>query len=297
MDKQWISVIIPTKAIPQRRALLKRAIQSVLAQENVHTVPIIVVNGSDRDPELMSELVTDHRLRVTTLEQADLPNALRIGRQLVDTPWFAELDDDDILVPRALLIRIEALHEEPQFDVVVTNGVRRSTNGDERQFVENIAIIQADPLRAMMRHNWLLPGSWLCRTDAVGNDTFKTVPKFRECTYIGLQFSLNHRIKFLDCPTVVYHTDTPQSESKSQQYLLGVADATRQFLELNLPTDVRDNIRMALGEACSANANYFLQKRNFSSAWRWYCRSLRGPGGWWRFLFFRRFAYEIVRSR
>lgn len=296
MDPHAISVIIPTKANPQRRALLKRAIQSVLAQENVYAVPIVVVNGSDRDPELMSELVTDRRLRVTTMEQADLPTALRVGRESVETDWFAELDDDDVFMPRALFIRKEALEKEPEFDVVVTNGIRRGTNGDKLHFVEDISIMRADPLRAMRRHNWLLPGSWLCRAEEVGPEIFTAIPKFRECTYLGLQFALKHRIKFLDCPTIIYHTDTPQSESKSQQCALGVADATRQMLELDLPLDLRNSLRLALGGACSANANYYLEKKDLCSAWSWYCQSLRGPGKWRRVLFARRFAYALFRS-
>ena len=121
------------------------------------------------------------------------------------------------------------------------------------------------------------------------------MPKFRECTYLGLQFATRYRIKFLDCPTVVYHTDTPQSESKSQGYALGVADATRRMLELDLPRDVRDHIRMQLGEACSANAYHYLQEMDFGAAWNWYRQSLRGPGGWRRSLLARRFVYALLK--
>jgi glycosyltransferase involved in cell wall biosynthesis len=99
LDQQTISVIIPTKVNPARRALLKRAIESVLAQEDVRVVPIVVINGSERDPELTSEIIADRRFRVVTLENADLPAALRTGREMVDTRWFAELDDDDLLMP------------------------------------------------------------------------------------------------------------------------------------------------------------------------------------------------------
>ncbi len=295
MDQQTISVIIPTKANPARRALLKRAIASVLAQEDVRVVPLIVINGSERDAELTAGITTDRRFRVATLEQADLPIALRTGREMVDTMWFAELDDDDVLMPRALNSRLTALHERPEFDVVVTNGIRRGLESDKLNFVEEIAIMEADPLRAMLRHNWLLPGSWLCRTDAAGIEIFKNIPRYRECTYLGLQFATRLRIKFLNYPTVVYHTETPQSESKSQAYSLGVADATRRMLELDLPRDVRDHIRMQLGDACSANACHYLKEMDFGVAWDWYCQSLRGPGGWRRSLLARRFAYALLK--
>jgi glycosyltransferase involved in cell wall biosynthesis len=295
LDQQTVSVIIPTKAHPARRALFKRAIESVLAQEDVRVVPIVVINGSERDPELTSEIIADSRFRVVTLEKADLPAALLRGREMVDTKWFAELDDDDVLMPRALISRLDALDKQPEFDVVVTNGVRRGIDGDKIHFVDDISIIEADPVWAMLRHNWLLPGSWLCQTDSVGIEFFNGIPRFRECTYLGLQFATRLRVKFLDCSTVVYHTDTPQSESKSQAYTLGVAEATRRMLDLDLPTDVRDHIRRQLGEACSANAYYYLQEKEFSAAWGWYCRSLYGPGGWRRSLFARRFAYALLR--
>jgi glycosyltransferase involved in cell wall biosynthesis len=294
LDQQTISVIIPTKVNPARRALLKRAIESVLAQEDVRVVPIVVINGSERDPELTSEIIADRRFRVVTLENADLPAALRTGREMVDTRWFAELDDDDLLMPRALISRLEALNKQPEFDLVVTNGVMRGSDSDKLNFDGDVSVIEADPLRAMLRQNWLLPGSWLCRSDSVGIEFFTGIPRYRECTYLGLQFATRLRIKFLNCPTVVYHTDTPQSESKSQEYALGVADATRRMLELDLPADVRDHFRMQLGEACSANAYYYLQEKDFNAAWAWYRRSLRGPRGWRRSLFARRFAYALL---
>jgi len=293
---QTISVIVPTKATPARRTLLKRAIDSLLVQEDVRVVPIVVINGPERDAELTSEIAADRRFRVATLEQADLPTALCTGRKMVDTVWFAELDDDDVLMPRALITRIEALNKQPEFDMVVTNGVRRDFNGDKLHFVCDASIIEVDPLRAMLRQNWLLPGSWLCRTDVVGIELFTAIPRFRECTYLALQFATRCRIKFLDCPTVVYHADTPQSESKSREYTLGGANATRHLLELDLPPDVRDHLRMRLGDACSANANYYLQEKDFRAAWAWYRQSLQEPRGWRRLFFARRFAYAFFRS-
>lgn len=298
MYQETVSVIIPTKANPQRRALLKRAVDSVLTQEGVQAVPIIVVNGSEWDPELVSELLADRRLRVSTLEQADLPTALRRGRELVDGPWFAELDDDDALTPRGLMVRKDMLDKEREIDLVVTNGIRRGTNGDKLHFVEEIAVMQADPLRALFRHNWLLPGSWLCRTDIVGREIFAAIPKFRECTYLGMQFAIKHRIKFLACPTVIYYTDTPQSESKSREYTasLWLPAATRHMLALDLPADVQDKLRLRLGSACLANADYYLRKNNLKAAWDWYRQSLRGPGCWRRALFARRFVYALFSS-
>ena len=74
------------------------------------------------------ELLAHPQLRVHVLEEASLANALQVGRRLVDTPWFAALDDDDLLLPGALASRIEALVESNDHDCVVTN----SDTGDTR---------------------------------------------------------------------------------------------------------------------------------------------------------------------
>jgi hypothetical protein len=297
MLERAVSVIIPTRLVARRRHLIRRAVDSVLSQEGVRAVPLVVINGRESDPELAEDIGADRRLRVATLEHADLPAALHFGRRMVDTAWFAELDDDDVLMPGALRTRVEALENDRQCDAVVTNGIRRGIDGDTLQFVDSVSTIEADAVRAMFSYNWLLPGSWLCRTDSVGVELFKDIPRFRECTYLGLQFATCLRLKFLDCPTVIYHTDTPGSESKTEAYRLGVADATRRMLTLNLPPDVRDSVRRELGGACLGNADYYLLENDISTAWRWYCESLRGPGAWRRSVFARRFVMPLLNRR
>src|SRR5215831_17690441 len=106
-----VSVIVPTNALARRRELTWRAINSVLDQTGICAIPTVIVNGPARDRDVTRELEADRRLRVHILEEAGLRNALQVGRRLVDTPWFAELDDDDLLLPGALASRVEALAE------------------------------------------------------------------------------------------------------------------------------------------------------------------------------------------
>src|SRR5690349_1965428 len=224
---------MPTRALRERAALLKRAIESVLHQAGVRAVPLVVVNGPDSDPALVAELRADSRLRLTILQEADLPAAIRAGRGMVDTEWFAALDDDDFMLPGALAVRLRALQEAAGFDVVVTNGLLRAAGGD-RLNIDDMGVVERDPLRAMLRRNWLLPGSWLCRSDAIDGDFFDGMPRYLECTYLGLRFASACRIKFIHAPTVLHDLDTPQAESKSRDYKLGWAAALRRLLELDL---------------------------------------------------------------
>ncbi len=274
-----VSVIVPTRGLRERHGLLHQALQSVLSQEGVAAVPILVINGPERDPDLTRELQNDRRLRVIVLEDASLPAALLAGRRIVDTPWFAELDDDDLLLPRALADRVEALAANPECDAIVSNGLMRASTGDTLS-MRDTSFIRHDPLRALAHGNWLLPGSYLCRTETVGPELFEGMPRYLECTYMAIRLATEYRLQFLDRPTVVWRMDTPRSESKSRAYVLGQATAIRRLLELNLPPDMRIRLRHRIADASCDIAKLYLRERNLGPAWHWYFGTLRQAGGW-----------------
>ena len=122
---------MPTRALRERAEVLRRAIDSVLSQAGVRAVPLIVVNGTGRDPGLVEALTADPRLRVLCQEEAGIPAALRAGREVLDTPWFADLDDDDLFLPGALALRVDTLERRPDCCAVITNGYRRSASGTD----------------------------------------------------------------------------------------------------------------------------------------------------------------------
>ncbi|MGH7768369.1 MAG: hypothetical protein ACREQP_13005, partial [Candidatus Binatia bacterium] len=247
----------------------------------------------EQDPVLTGELRADPRLRVMILDDASLPAALLAGRKMVDTPWFAELDDDDMLLPGALAFRLSALRASPELDAVVTNGFKRTAGGD-RLNIEDVSSVQRDPLRSLFQRNWLLPGSWLCRTDRVGVEFFEGMPKFLECTYFALRLALGCRIGFLDRPTVVYFADTPNAESASRDYKLSHAGALRRLLDLDLPPDVRAELRTRIRHACQGNARLYLQEGRLHEAWRWHLQSFREFRGWRSIHFTPRFIYDTL---
>ena len=164
-------------------------------------MPLIVINGRERDPELAAGISADRRLRVATLEHADLPAALHCGRRMVDTTWFAELDDDDVLMPGALSTRVDALENDHQCHAVVTNGIRRGIDGDTLHFVEDASTIEADAVRAMFRYSWLLPGCWLCEPVQLRSNCFEDIPDFVVHLFGPTDGGAGLRLKFLDCQT------------------------------------------------------------------------------------------------
>lgn len=296
MTDAGVTVVVPTLARRERAVGLFRAIASVVSQRGVRAVPLVVVNGAHRDPELVRALRADSRLRVLERDAAGLPGALRAGREAVDTECFATLDDDDTLLPGALARRRDALHERPDCDVVVTNGYRR--RGDLNVLhVAAGAEVERDPLRALQRGNWLLPGSWLGRSDRVGARLFDGMPPYLECTFLALRFATAHRMRWLPEPTVVYTVNSPLAESGSRAYLLGQADALRALLALELPAHARRWVRACVAHACHAAADAELHAGRTRSAWHWHAATLREPGGWRHLSFARHLLRASWRAR
>jgi glycosyltransferase involved in cell wall biosynthesis len=290
-----VSVVMPTEARSDRGELLGRALASVCSQQGVRAIPIIVVNGPAADAALLADLARSRDVQLVRLEAADLPAALRAGRNLVRSPYFAELDDDDEFLPGALAARVEGMEAHPEVDVVVTRGY--VDRGGRRELnIGDLEGFQADPLRSLLDHNWLAPCAGLFRTATVGTEYFADIPPYLEWTYLGLRFALERRILFLNRPTWVYRADTPQSLSKRPGYVLQQSASLDRLLALPLPKDVRRAFAQRRGIALHAAAGLELHAGRARAAWRWHLRSLAAAGGWRYALYTRRLVYALLRS-
>jgi glycosyltransferase involved in cell wall biosynthesis len=274
-----VSVIVPTMALPVRAGLIRRALESVLSQQGVRPVPIVVVNGGGFDPALVVELERDPRLRVFRRSEAGLPEALAAGLAATDTEWVSALDDDDRLLPGALARRVAELAGDAGLDVVVTGGLR-SRDGVEVLHDVDAEAVARDPVRAFFDRQWLLPGSWLARTSAVKPWLFDGMARHLECAFLALRFGTQCRMRYLPEPTVVWYTDSPESASRSPAYRAGQYDAVRALRRLPLPPDARrrlaDHARVAAHQATGAA----LRRGELREAWRMHFLTLRTRGGW-----------------
>jgi glycosyltransferase involved in cell wall biosynthesis len=293
---QTISVIIPTLARGDRAAKLRRAIESVVSQEGVRAVPLVVVNGSVRDPEIVRELRANPDIRLLEIDESGIPSAFHAAFAILDTPYCSGLDDDDLLLPGALALRIGALAGRPDMDAVVTNGYRNDGTR-EALHVNNPEQVQSDPLRALLSANWLLPGSWLARTDRLSEDVFRDMPRYLECTYLAVRLASAGRMLFLNHPTVVWHTNDPSSVSKSWEFQMGELSGLRRLLTLEIPPYLKSGIRRKIAGVCHSMANRYRRKGQRGEAWRWHLRSLKEPGGWRYLPFSRHLLLDLARGR
>jgi hypothetical protein len=287
-----VTIFLPTKATVSRVACLHRAIKSVLSQQHVQVQLIVIANGPQCNRDLLNALARRSDLQLVYTDKSGFSAALKIGRNLVDTPFFAELDDDDELLPMALATRLHGMNRDPSVDVVVTNGFRRR-EGQDTIAIRDMGSCQSNPLRRLMDDMWLVPCAALFRTATVTPDFFAAIPPAMEWTYLGALLALKRKLLFVDVPTFIYNRDTRDSLSRSKSYLLSTPDAIQKLMQIGLPSDIRDLVKKK--HVCSLHevSNRELAEGNVSQAWKWHLRTLTYLYGW-RYLPYTR---HLVRVR
>ena len=284
-----VSVILPTVAVASRAACLDRALESVLTQAGVRVDPIVVANGPDCDPDVIDALLRRRDIRVLRRREAGLGAAIAAGREIVEAPYFAELDDDDLFLPGALAARVATMEADPTIDATVTSGYLRSARGDVLN-VPGISRCAQDPLRAIIDRMWLTPGAGLFRSATIPATYFSGMPPHLEWTYLAVRLALERRMAFLDAPTFVYNADTPDSLSKSREHVLRQPGALQAVLRMALPPDVRRALRRKYVAALHGASVKDLEQGRKADAWKWHLRTLFHVYGW-RYLAYTRHLF------
>lgn len=274
-----VTTIIPTTA---QRPEIRRAVESI-RNASVEPVQIIaVVNGNHGDPQLCRWL--ESHVRVEYLPQPSLPKALLRGRELVDTPFFSFLDDDDEYLPGTLERRMQAL--ESDADVAVTNGWR----GAEQVF--DMSGATDDPLAAVLTNVWLCNCNGLYRSRAVGAEYFADTHKFAEWTWLAFRLALDgKRIVTLDEPGFRVH-DTPSSLSKSSAYRDAYLSLFERMLAMSPPAHVARLVRRRIGSDLHDRSVRALEQGARLDALKAHLRSLLHPGGM-RYLAYSRRLFRV----
>jgi glycosyltransferase involved in cell wall biosynthesis len=122
-----VSVVIPTRNRPD---LLRKALDSVLAQTFVDYEVVVVVDGPDAATEALLKAESDPRVRFHTSAVAKGGGAARNEAiRWAKGHWIAFLDDDDLWMPRKLEHQLQGLGPVGDDVVSFTRLIARAPHG------------------------------------------------------------------------------------------------------------------------------------------------------------------------
>lgn len=279
MSEPQVTVIIPTVGDEKRADTIWRAIDSAGPRSGVSSRIIVVVNGRRFSEELLGKLRATPRIECVYRSAGSMPLALLAGRELVQSEFFAFLDDDDEFLEDGLGRRLEVLRQDPGCAFVVSAGWLRTQQEDVPQTSLRARQIEADPLGCLIQENWVATSaSGLYRRSQVTEEDFRGMPAYLEWTYVGFRLASRLPFRFLDTPTY-RRFDLPGTVSKSRAYHAGMIPALHTICGLALPAPVRRALRRKLAAAHHHLSVLDLGSGARLAAWRHHLASLRLPGG------------------
>jgi hypothetical protein len=259
-----VTVIITTTCEAKRADSLDRAIKSAEAPV------MLVVNGNRYDPGLLQAL-KQHQL-VHYLEEGNLAKARHFGRQMVQTPFFGFLDDDDEYLPGSIEKRLAPMLSDASIDAVIGNGLDGSA-----VCIPQLGEAAKNPAEAMLEFNWLPSAAGIFRTATIGLEFFNESISYLEWTVIGFKLALSRNLAFVDEFTYRIN-NTPDSLSKQPSYLMGHVPAIELMMSITNAPVLRKKLERKLSAAHHDLATHFL-KSDKRQARKHHFASIFGRGG------------------
>lgn len=268
-----IEVIIPTTASAERRESLFDAINSIIDQKGVQAIPRVVVNGKIFDRAIFKALESRQDIKLHYEEEGSLPKAISIGRSLVTAEYFGFLDDDDVLLPNALALKLELFQKHPGTDVVVGNGYIDRLGKDTLLYPSFEDSIK-EPLYSLMEGNWLASCGGLFRAESVELNYFVNLPKYFEWTWLAFHLATSgKRLQFINTPTFRVR-ESIGSLSQEEGNIDAQITVVQKMLVKTDNHYVKSKLKKRLGAAYHMASLMALRRGMNSEAWRYHLRSM-----------------------
>jgi glycosyltransferase involved in cell wall biosynthesis len=265
-----ISVIIPTTCESTRADFLSRSISSVDMQKGVQVELLLVCNGPKQDEDLIRSIEKEHQIKVVRLEEGNVSKARYEGLLSSKGEYFCFLDDDDEFLPDALSRRLEILQSKSDCDVVVTNGMLHSADGDTPLVPPSFTSkINSDPCLTFLEQNWFASPASLFRSSRIEKNVFNFQFKYFEWTYLFFMLTSLKRSFYYDGSyTYRKYEDHPMSVSKSIDYYLAYPNFLKTLRRLDLPKTVHTAIHNKYISALNSQSNIYRKSNNLQEAWK-----------------------------
>jgi hypothetical protein len=288
-----LTVIIPTTAESKRSTGLFRAIQSILEQNALKIDILLVINGHLFDKSLFDSLQKRNDLKITYLEEGNLPKAIYFGVSKVTTLFYCFLDDDDCFLPNTMQQRLQPLLNDRSVDYTVSNGFNYINNIDSQR-TKNFPNHCDNAASLILRENWLASCGGIYRKATISQNCFENMPKYLEWTYLGFLLATTKKGIFLVTPAFRTY-DTPASLSKSKGYSLGILKSFEQIIAIS-PDSLKRETEIKYGKILHDLSSYCLENNQIIDAIKLHILSLSKPSGY-KYLAYSRYILSHIVQR
>jgi glycosyltransferase involved in cell wall biosynthesis len=260
-----VSVIIPTY---NRRAMVREAIDSVLAQ-SFRAFELIVVDDGSTDPtdqELSQR--TDDRIRFHRIEHRGPAAARNCGVELANAPMIAFLDSDDLWAPDKLERQVAFMRANPacaisQTDEIWIRDGRRVNPGTRHR--KRAGDIFIDSLRTCL----ISMSATMMRADLFRSlGGFDEIMSAAEDYDLWLRILIDHEAGLLDEPLVTRRGGRPDQTSAATPALdrFRILALAKLLAEERLSAARRIAIAEVLAEKCRIYAGGLRRRDRIEAA-------------------------------
>ncbi|MBN1528599.1 MAG: glycosyltransferase [Thermoleophilaceae bacterium] len=257
-----VSVILPAY---NAEAVVRRAIDSILAQTMPDFELIVVDDGSEDGTAAVVGEVADPRVRYVRREHAGLPATLNAGLAEARAPVVAVQDADDWSLPDRLERQLGVLDSRP--DVAVVGSRMPEVDAEGRELTSRAPFEPGDAYHTLMRFNPISNPSSMYRREVVsrlgGYDTrYGCAPEYD----LWLRVSDGHVVIALDDPVAIRTLDGENLSTvrervcvgdsirmrlramRRRRSLRGIPSVARSAISYSLPTGLKHARRRRRGQ-------------------------------------------------
>jgi glycosyltransferase involved in cell wall biosynthesis len=267
-----VSAIIPTY---NRRELLQRAIDSVLAQTHPIGEIIVIDDGStDGTGDMLRERY-GNRIHYHWQENAGVSAARNAGMRIASGRYFALLDSDDRWMPEKTQRQVAWLDAHPEFGMVVCDVVRVDGDGNPYDTFHRREVLHEDgwALHWLLFNPSLVPASAIFRREVFETcGGFDTALRTAEDIDFHLRVARRWQIGVIEAPLVAAmrgHEDGLSAEASTYDDYVMVVERAIRDAEGIVEASLR---REALAATYLRNARGMIIRNRWVDAWR-LCRA------------------------
>lgn len=267
-------MIIPTY---NRRELVQRAIDSVLAQTHPVDEILVVDDGSTDGTGEALRARYGERIRYHWQANAGVSTARNAGMALATGRYFALLDSDDLWLPEKTARQVEWLDAHPEFGMVLCDVVRVDADGTPYDTFHRRDVLREDgwALRWLLLNPSLVPASVMFRREVFETcGGFDPTLRTAEDIDFHLRVARQWRIGVIEAPLVEAMRGHDGLSATATTYDDYVKVVERAVADAEGIVDISVR-REALAITYARNARGMVIRKRWRDAWRLWRAALK----------------------